>query len=520
MPARAPASMLMLHTVMRPSIESARMAEPRYSMTWPMPPPVPMRPMMARITSLAVTPAGSVAVDGDGHPAGPRLGQRLGGEDVLHLAGADAEGQRAEGAVGGGVGVAAHDGHARLGEALLGPDHVHDALARVAHRVEAEAELGGVAPHDLHLLGRDRVLDRQVDVGGGDVVVLGGDGEVGPAHRAAGQAQAVEGLRAGHLVDEVEVDVEEVGLARAGVDDVAVPDLLGQRGGRCHGSLPRSLHSLRLTSETLFSSRGHDCTQHRRAGQGRGRPRRPGPGRPPAGPGRAGGGVVAAPGHGLPHRRRPGGPRAGAARRRRPLRPRACAWWAWAGRRPRPSRWPTRPGRRCERLRDETGESVQLFVRSGEGRLCVESLESAHGLRWIVPVGAVLPLDRGSAGRVLSGVGGPVVESVEEREAGVASVSAAIHDRGGAVVAAVCVSGPVERLTRARRALRRRRARRAGHRAAGRRRSADRRRAPTRWSRCPPGTEPLASAGRLGAFRDRASGFPLGVAHTPVAWTT
>jgi DNA-binding IclR family transcriptional regulator len=102
-----------------------------------------------------------------------------------------------------------------------------------------------------------------------------------------------------------------------------------------------------------------------------------------------------------------------------------------------------------ERLRDETGESVQLFVRSGAARLCVESLESAHGLRWIVPVGEVLPLDRGSAGRVLSGVGGSVVESVEEREAGVASVSAAIHDRGGAVVAAVCVSGPVERLTRA-----------------------------------------------------------------------
>ena len=42
-PAFAPASMLMLHTVIRPSIDSARMAEPRYSMTWPMPPPVPMR---------------------------------------------------------------------------------------------------------------------------------------------------------------------------------------------------------------------------------------------------------------------------------------------------------------------------------------------------------------------------------------------------------------------------------------------------------------------------------------------
>ena len=57
-PALAPASIDMLHTVMRPSIDRARMAEPRYSMTEPMPPPVPMRPMMARMTSLAVTPAG------------------------------------------------------------------------------------------------------------------------------------------------------------------------------------------------------------------------------------------------------------------------------------------------------------------------------------------------------------------------------------------------------------------------------------------------------------------------------
>ena len=65
MPALAPASIDMLHTVMRPSIDSARMAEPRYSTMWPMPPPVPMRPMMARMMSLAVTPAGSVAVDGD-----------------------------------------------------------------------------------------------------------------------------------------------------------------------------------------------------------------------------------------------------------------------------------------------------------------------------------------------------------------------------------------------------------------------------------------------------------------------
>ena len=99
-------------------------------------------------------------------------------------------------------------------------------------------------------------------------------------------------------------------------------------------------------------------------------------------------------------------------------------------------------------LRDATGEGVQLFVREGDERRCLVSLQSPHGLRWIVAEGALLPLAVGSAGRVLSGAPGPWVDSVEEREPGVASVSAPIHDDHGTVVAAVSVSGPVERLGR------------------------------------------------------------------------
>ena len=58
-PARAPASIDMLQTVMRPSIDRAAIAAPRYSITEPIPPPVPIVAMIARITSFAVTPAGS-----------------------------------------------------------------------------------------------------------------------------------------------------------------------------------------------------------------------------------------------------------------------------------------------------------------------------------------------------------------------------------------------------------------------------------------------------------------------------
>jgi DNA-binding IclR family transcriptional regulator len=102
-------------------------------------------------------------------------------------------------------------------------------------------------------------------------------------------------------------------------------------------------------------------------------------------------------------------------------------------------------------LRDDTEESAQLYVRDGDHRVCIESLASPHGLRTIVAVGAALPLSAGSAGRVLRGetpANPGWIDSVEEREAGVASVSAPVRDRSGAAVAAIGVSGPIERTTR------------------------------------------------------------------------
>ena len=108
---------------------------PRYSMTWPMPPPTPILRMIARMTSLAITPSDQLAVDLDRHRLRARLGQRLRREHVLDLRGADAESQRTQGAVRRRVAVAADDRHAGLGQALLRPDDVDDALAEV---VDAE----------------------------------------------------------------------------------------------------------------------------------------------------------------------------------------------------------------------------------------------------------------------------------------------------------------------------------------------------------------------------------------------
>jgi DNA-binding IclR family transcriptional regulator len=101
------------------------------------------------------------------------------------------------------------------------------------------------------------------------------------------------------------------------------------------------------------------------------------------------------------------------------------------------------------RLRDETGESAQLFVVDEAERLCVAAVDSGHELRTTVPVGARFPMHLGSAGRVLTGLAERHgwMASVAERAPGVASVSAPVWD-GNRILAAVSVSGPVERVTK------------------------------------------------------------------------
>ncbi len=124
------------------------------------------------------------------------------------------------------------------------------------------------------------------------------------------------------------------------------------------------------------------------------------------------------------------------------------------------------------RLRDVTGESVQLYRREGLVRVCVAAAEPPSGLRDTVPVGARLPMTAGSGAKILAAWADPATQravlgeavfgertlmeirrrgwaqSVAERESGVASVSAPVRDAAGTVVAAVSVSGPVERIGR------------------------------------------------------------------------
>jgi len=123
-------------------------------------------------------------------------------------------------------------------------------------------------------------------------------------------------------------------------------------------------------------------------------------------------------------------------------------------------------------LRDVSGESAQLYRRQGEMRVCVAAAERLTGLRDTVPVGVALPMAAGSGAQVLlaweepdrlhRGLQGARftattlagvrrrgwAQSVAEREMGVASVSAPVRGPNNRVIAAVSISGPVERLSR------------------------------------------------------------------------
>ena len=133
-PARAPASMAILHRVMRPSTEQASKTSPPNSMAWPFPPAVPIRPITASTTSLAGHTSADMPLTRTSDVLRPASCTSAGLQARARLPWCRYRGRGAPKApMGGGVRVAANHGHTRQGRALLGADHVDDALAFVVH---------------------------------------------------------------------------------------------------------------------------------------------------------------------------------------------------------------------------------------------------------------------------------------------------------------------------------------------------------------------------------------------------
>ena len=130
----------------------------------------------------------------------------------------------------------------------------------------------------------------------------------------------------------------------------------------------------------------------------------------------------------------------------------------------------TAAGPILQTLLDRTGESAQIYRRQGDQRVCIAAVERASGLRDSIPVGAMLSMEAGSAAQILlawedsdrlhQGLRHAKFnaaklaqvrkrgwsESVNEREEGVASISAPIRNASGQVIAAISISGPIGRM--------------------------------------------------------------------------
>ncbi|XEC93900.1 IclR family transcriptional regulator [Paenibacillus tarimensis] len=132
-----------------------------------------------------------------------------------------------------------------------------------------------------------------------------------------------------------------------------------------------------------------------------------------------------------------------------------------------------------ERLRDQLGETISLYVRDGKERIRIQAVQSNQAIRRVAPVGARLPLYVGASSKVLITYADEAereeimkddswplsidlkafreqmeeirrsgyATSVEEREPGAAAVAAPIFNRSDRLIAVLSVSGPSSRLT-------------------------------------------------------------------------
>src|SRR5579859_116102 len=158
------------------------------------------------------------------HHFGFRLHEALCREHVFHFARANAESERAEGAVRGSVAVAADDRVAGLRDAEFGADDVHDALIFAVHIEQANAGFAAIFFEGFKLEAGVGVNNREGAVLGGDGVIHYGESEIGAAYFAAFRFESGEGLRRSAFVDEVAVNIDERGFPRLLMDEMRVPD--------------------------------------------------------------------------------------------------------------------------------------------------------------------------------------------------------------------------------------------------------------------------------------------------------
>ena len=159
------------------------------------------------------------------HPHGfrPALDQRLRRQHMGQLARSDAEGQRAQPAMGAGMAVAADDQATGQAEAEFGSDDMDDALAGLVDIEHLDAAGRGFDPQRRQQLlpdldgagaamrGRNRVVRRR-------------EGQFGIMNRKVAALEVEQAARAAEIVQQMAIDMEQIGIVADMGDDMLVPD--------------------------------------------------------------------------------------------------------------------------------------------------------------------------------------------------------------------------------------------------------------------------------------------------------
>ena len=192
---------------------------------------------------------------------GTTEGQRLSRQDISHLAGPNPEGDRTKRAMRAGMAVATGNGHAGLGQSLLGPDNMDHSLPVVLQVEQPDAEVAAVLFDGRHhFFGQSIGKRSQLDIGGNNMVD-GRQGPLGKHHRQVAIPQHRKCLRTGHFVNQMQPDEKLRLSGRERTNRVQIPNLVEQITPIGH---------VKIQVKKNASHRNAHCTNQGRPGESSG----------------------------------------------------------------------------------------------------------------------------------------------------------------------------------------------------------------------------------------------------------
>src|SRR5690606_18727434 len=140
-----------------------------------------------------------------------------------------------------GMGIAADNSHAGKSRPLFRANNVNNALPNVIHSKLRYAKRRAVFVQRVDLKARDRVLDTLIPSCGRYVMVGHRQVGVDAPRFTTRQSQALECLRAGHLMHQVAIDINKTGAIGILINDVGSPQFVVK--GLSHRDLDKDVRS-------------------------------------------------------------------------------------------------------------------------------------------------------------------------------------------------------------------------------------------------------------------------------------